>query len=307
MMTTTVANNGQAQQKTRVSFKIPLRVTLEEATRAILRNREGWIGSVLVAMMLVTAILGPFVFPIDPNEQDIANRFASPSGSHLLGTDYLGRDLLARLIYGCRIAMSVAFGSIFLSAIVGVILGVTSGYMEGSKLDYAIILVFDIVRSFPQVVLALAIVAVLGCSMINLILALAFTAFPFYGRIARAQTLSVKESDYVKAAEVLGLRRMKIVFRHIIPNILTPVIVCLGLDLATMIIYEAGLSFLGLGVRPPTASWGIMLRNGYKYIETSPWMLLWPAVAISLSMIAFSLFSGGLRVALDPKERQRSV
>jgi len=306
-MTTTVANNGQAQQKTRVSFKIPLRVTLEEATRAILRNREGWIGSVLVAMMLVTAILGPFVFPIDPNEQDIANRFASPSGSHLLGTDYLGRDLLARLIYGCRIAMSVAFGSIFLSAIVGVILGVTSGYMEGSKLDYAIILVFDIVRSFPQVVLALAIVAVLGCSMINLILALAFTAFPFYGRIARAQTLSVKESDYVKAAEVLGLRRMKIVFRHIIPNILTPVIVCLGLDLATMIIYEAGLSFLGLGVRPPTASWGIMLRNGYKYIETSPWMLLWPAVAISLSMIAFSLFSGGLRVALDPKERQRSV
>ena len=306
-MTTTVANNGQAQQKTRVSFKIPLRVTLEEATRAILRNREGWIGSVLVAMMLATAILGPFVFPINPNLQDIANRFASPSGSHLLGTDYLGRDLLARLIYGCRIAMSVAFGSIFLSAIVGVILGVTSGYLEGSKLDYAIILVFDIVRSFPQVVLALAIVAVLGCSMINLILALAFTAFPFYGRIARAQTLSVKESDYVKAAEALGLRRMKIVFRHIIPNILTPVIVCLGLDLATMIIYEAGLSFLGLGVRPPTASWGIMLRNGYKYIETSPWMILWPAVAISLSMIAFSLFSEGLRVALDPKERQRSV
>jgi len=258
-------------------------------------------------MMLVTAILGPFVFPIDPNEQDIVNRFAGPSASHLLGTDYLGRDLLARLIYGCRIAMLVAFGSISLSAIVGVILGVSSGYLEGSKLDYATILIFDVVRSFPQVVLALAIVAVLGCSMLNLILALAFTVFPFYGRIARAQTLSVKESDYVKAAEVMGLSRMKIIFRHIVPNILAPVIVCLGMDLATIIIYEAGLSFLGLGVRPPTASWGIMLKNGYKYIETAPWMIIWPAVAISLSMIAFSLFSEGLRAALDPKERQRNV
>jgi len=308
MITTTFANNGQAQKRIRMSFRRPLRVTLAETTRAILRNRGGcWIGTVLVAMMLVTAILGPFVFPIDPNEQDIVNRFAGPSASHLLGTDYLGRDLLARLIYGCRIAMLVAFGSISLSAIVGVILGVSSGYLEGSKLDYATILIFDVVRSFPQVVLALAIVAVLGCSMLNLILALAFTVFPFYGRIARAQTLSVKESDYVKAAEVMGLSRMKIIFRHIVPNILAPVIVCLGMDLATIIIYEAGLSFLGLGVRPPTASWGIMLKNGYKYIETAPWMIIWPAVAISLSMIAFSLFSEGLRVALDPKERQRNV
>ena len=308
MITTTFANNGQAQKRIRMSFRRPLRVTLAETTRAILRNRGGcWIWTVLVAMMFVTAILGPFVFPIDPNEQDIVNRFAGPSASHLLGTDYLGRDLLARLIYGCRIAMLVAFGSISLSAIVGVILGVSSGYLEGSKLDYATILIFDVVRSFPQVVLALAIVAVLGCSMLNLILALAFTVFPFYGRIARAQTLSVKESDYVKAAEVMGLSRMKIIFRHIVPNILAPVIVCLGMDLATIIIYEAGLSFLGLGVRPPTASWGIMLKNGYKYIETAPWMIIWPAVAISLSMIAFSLFSEGLRAALDPKERQRNV
>lgn len=303
----TVPEKDQTIQRTGISFKRPLRVTLAEAGRAILRKKEGWIGSTLVAMMLLTAILGPFVLPIDPYALDIAHRFAGPSASHLLGTDYLGRDLLARLVYGCRIAMTVAFGSTYLSAVVGVILGVTSGYLEGSKIDYATILVFDIVRSFPQIVLALAIVAVLGGSILNLILALAFTAFPFYGRIARAQTLSVKGSDYVKAAEALGLRKIKIVFRHIVPNILAPVIVCLGMDLATMIIYEAGLSFLGLGVRPPTPSWGIMLRSGYKYIQVSHWMILWPAIAITLSMIAFSLFSERLRVALDPKERQRNV
>ena len=161
------------------------------------------------------------------------------------------------------------------------------------------------VRSFPQIILALAIVAVLGPSLFNVVVALAVTAFPFYGRVARAQTLTVKASDYVLAAEAMGLSRFKIIFRHITPNILAPVIICMGMDMATMIIWESGLSFLGLGVRPPTASWGIMLRNGYKYIGTSPWMILWPAMAISLAMIAFSLFSEGLRMALDPKERDR--
>jgi ABC-type dipeptide/oligopeptide/nickel transport system permease subunit len=199
----------------------------------------------------------------------------------------------------------VAFGAVTISALVGVILGVLAGYKEGDKLDYGIILIFDIVRSFPQIILALALVAVLGSSIFNMILALAFTAFPFYGRVARAQTLSVKETDYVKAAEALGLTRVKIVFRHIIPNILSPIIVLVGMDMATMIIYEAGLSFLGLGVKPPTASWGTMLRDGYKYISTSPWMILWPSVTIAISMIAFSLFSEGLRVAMDPKERER--
>jgi peptide/nickel transport system permease protein/oligopeptide transport system permease protein len=222
-----------------------------------------------------------------------------------LGTDYLGRDLLSRIIYGCRIAVMVAFGAVTLSSIVGVFLGVTSGYNEGKKIDYFIIWLFDIVRSFPQIILALAIVAVLGPSLFNVVAALAFTAFPFYGRVARAQTLSVKEADYVKAAEAMGLKRLKIILRHITPNIMAPVIVCLGMDMATMIVWESGLSFLGLGVKPPTASWGIMLRNGYKYIQISPWMVLWPALAIALAMIAFSLFSEGLRVALDPKERER--
>ena len=283
----------------------PWTETIILALRSVVKVKGGLLGTIFIGIMLACAIAAPWLAPQDPNAQNIMARFAGPGPGHLLGTDYLGRDILSRIIFGCRIAVLVAFGSVTLSAVVGVFLGVIAGYNEGKKFDYFIIWLFDIVRSFPQIILSLAIVAVLGPSLVNVVIALAFTAFPFYGRIARAQTLAVKETDYVKAAEAMGQKSMTIITKHITPNIMAPVIVCLGMDMATMIIWESGLSFLGLGVRPPTASWGIMLRNGYKYIQVSPWMILWPALAIALSMIAFSLFSEGLRVALDPKERQR--
>jgi ABC-type dipeptide/oligopeptide/nickel transport system permease subunit len=273
--------------------------------KGVVKMRGARLGTLFIAGMVLCALFAPLISPMDPDKLDILHRFKGPGINHLLGTDYLGRDILSRLIFGCRIAVLVSFGSVSLSAVVGVLLGVMAGYKEGSKLDYAIILIFDVVRSFPQVILALAIVAVFGPSLLNLILALAFTVFPFYGRVARAQTLSVKEADYVKAAEIMGIARGRIILRHITPNILAPVIVCAGMDMATMIIYEAGLSFLGLGVRPPTASWGIMLREGFTYIQTSPWMILWPSLAIAVAMVSFSLFSEGLQVALDPKERER--
>ena len=272
---------------------------------AVARVRGGLVGVLFIISMLLCALFAQWIAPYDPNTQEIVNRFHGPEIKHWFGTDYLGRDILSRIIYGCRIAVLVAFGSVSISSFAGVFLGVIAGYSEGKKLDYFIIWIFDIVRSFPQIILALAIVAVLGPSLFNVVIALAVTAFPFYGRIARAQTLSVKETDYVKAAEAMGQKPLTIILRHITPNIMAPVIVCLGMDMATMIIWESGLSFLGLGVRPPTASWGIMLRNGYKYIQVSPWMILWPALAIAFAMIAFSLFSEGLRVALDPKERER--
>ena len=283
----------------------PWTETITLALRSVVKVKGGLLGTIFIGIMLACAIAAPWLAPQDPNAQNIMARFAGPGAGHLLGTDYLGRDILSRIIFGCRIAVLVAFGSVTLSSVVGVFLGVIAGYNEGKKFDYFIIWLFDIVRSFPQIILSLAIVAVLGPSLVNVVIALAFTAFPFYGRIARAQTLAVKETDYVKAAEAMGQKSMTIITKHITPNIMAPVIVCLGMDMATMIIWESGLSFLGLGVRPPTASWGIMLRNGYKYIQVSPWMILWPALAIALSMIAFSLFSEGLRVALDPKERQR--
>ncbi len=278
---------------------------IKDLIKGIARTRGGLFGMIFIIGMILTAVFAPFISPFDPYEQDIINRFSGPSLDHFMGTDYLGRDILSRIIYGCRIATMVSFGSVTLSAFVGVIMGVLAGYREGSKFDYFIILIFDVVISFPQVILALAIIAVLGPSLFNLIVALALTSFPFYGRIARAQTLSVKESDFVKASEALGLSKARVIFKHIIPNILTPIIVCLGMDMATMIIYEAGLSFLGLGVKPPTASWGIMLQNGYKYIMTSPWMIFWPAFAIAVTMIAFALFSDGFRRTLDPKEREK--
>ena len=286
-------------------YRRPFFGKVKDLWQGIIRTRGGLIGTVMLAVMVLMALLAPLISPYDPIEQDIVNRFSGPTAEHWMGTDYLGRDILARIIYGCRIAMLVSFGSVLVSAVIGVILGVLAGYSEGSKLDYAIILIFDVVKSFPQLILALAIVAVLGPSLFNLITALAVTSFPFYGRIARAQTLSLKESDFVKAARAMGLAKSRMVFRHIIPNILTPIVVCVGMDMATMIVYEAGLSFLGLGVKPPTASWGIMLRNGYKYIMTSPWMIFWPALAIALAMIAFALFSDGLRNALNPKERDK--
>ncbi|MBU1697127.1 MAG: ABC transporter permease [Proteobacteria bacterium] len=279
--------------------------TLSMAFKAVVKVKGGLLGTVFISIMLLCAFCAQWISPYDPDAQDIVHRFAGPGLTHLLGTDYLGRDILSRIIYGCRIAVLVAFGAVSLSSIIGVFLGVIAGYNEGGKIDYFLIWLFDIVRSFPQIILALAIVAVLGPSLVNVVMALAFTAFPFYGRVARAQTLSVKEADYIKAAEAMGQKPLTIILRHITPNIMAPVIVCLGMDMATMIIWESGLSFLGLGVRPPTASWGIMLRNGYKYIQVSPWMILWPALAIAFAMIAFSLFSEGLRVALDPKERER--
>ena len=279
--------------------------TLFMAFRSIVKVKGGLLGAIFISIMLLCAFCAQWISPNDPNAQNIMQRFADPGLGHLLGTDYLGRDILSRIIYGCRIAVLVAFGAVSLSSVIGVFLGVIAGYNEGKKFDYFIIWLFDIVRSFPQIILALAIVAVLGPSLLNVVVALAFTAFPFYGRIARAQTLSIKEADYVKAAEAMGQKPLTIILKHITPNIMAPVIVCLGMDMATMVIWESGLSFLGLGVRPPTASWGIMLRNGYKYIQVSPWMILWPALAIAFAMIAFSLFSEGLRVALDPKERNR--
>ncbi|MCP4021882.1 MAG: ABC transporter permease [Desulfobacteraceae bacterium] len=299
-----IQNNKQSPQEIIVA-KRSLLSRILEVVKGIIRTKGGIFGLGFILLMIFTSIFAPIISPFDPIEQDIVNRFAGPSLNHLMGTDYLGRDILSRIIYGCRIATMVSFGSVTLSAILGVIMGVMAGYKEGSKFDYFIILIFDVVISFPQIILALAIVAVLGPSLFNLIVALAVTSFPFYGRIARAQTLSIKESDFVKAAEALGLKKQRIVFKHIIPNIMTPVYVCVGMDMATMIIYEAGLSFLGLGVQPPTASWGIMLRNGYKYIMTSPWMIFWPAFAIAVTMVAFALFSDSFRKTLDPKERKK--
>jgi ABC-type dipeptide/oligopeptide/nickel transport system permease subunit len=276
---------------------------ITQIIRVIRREPRGIIGASIIAVIIICAFFSPWISPFDPNEQDIANRFAGPYQGHLLGTDYVGRDILSRLIYGARVAAVVAIGSVGIAILVGCPLGVIAAY-NGGMVDYIVILIFDVIRSFPSVILILVLAAIAGPSLLNIVLILAFTSFPAYGRVARAQTLSVKEEDFVVTARSIGATTGRILLNHITPNILSPIIVLAGMDLAVMIMWESALSFLGLGVQPPTASWGIMLRQGYTYIETAPLMIIWPAIVLITTMLGCSLFAETLRVALNPRERE---
>jgi len=268
----------------------------------ILKDRKGILGVTIIGIILCCAIFSPWIAPCDPYEQEIANRFAAPSLKHLLGTDNLGRDILSRIIYGARIAMTVSIGGVSVAVVVGVLLGTIAGYNAGRVIDNGILWIVDVIRAFPQIILILVLVAVLGPSTLNMIMVLALTAMPRYTRVARAETLSIKEEEYIFAAKSLGAKNKRIILKHIIPNILPPIIILAGVDMAVMIMIEAGLSFLGLGVRPPTASWGIILRYGYRYIRLSPWMIIWSSIAIAMAMLGYSLFAESLRIALNPKD-----
>jgi len=249
------------------------------------------------------AILGPYIAPHDPYKTDVRSRLESPSLKHPVGTDSLGRDTLSRLIYAARPAFYVAFGGLFISIIVGMILGSIAAY-TGGILDNIIIFLFDVIRAFPPIILILVLVAIVGPSLQSLIIILGITIMPRYGRVVRAETLSVKEEEYVSVAKSMGASSTKIISFHIIPNIFASVLVLAGMDVASMIMWEAGLSFLGLGVQPPKTSWGVMLQSGYQYIEKAPMMLVAPAVAIMLTMMGFSLLTESLRNALNPKSEQ---
>ena len=259
-----------------------------------------YIAGVIIALFFLMAIFGPWISPHDPYETNVRSRLESPSLTHPVGTDNLGRDTLSRLIYAARPAFYVAFGGLFISIIVGMILGSIAAY-TGGILDNIIIFIFDVIRAFPPIILILVLVAIVGPSLQSLIIILGITIMPRYGRVVRAETLSVKEEEYVSVAKSMGASSYKIISFHIIPNIFASVLVLAGMDVASMIMWEAGLSFLGLGVQPPNTSWGVMLQSGYQYIETAPMMLVAPAVAIMLTMMGFSLLTESLRNALNPK------
>lgn len=287
------------------SFKRKSRLQIKKTTqvvKVIRREPRGLIGASIIGLILLCALFSPLIAPYDPNEQEIVNRFSGPSSEHLLGTDYLGRDILSRLIYGARAAAIVSICSVGIAVLIGVPLGAIAAY-NGGIVDYVVILIFDVIRSFPSVIMILVLAAIFGPSLLNIILILAFTSFPAYGRVARAQTLSMKEEESILAAKSLGASTGRILLHHITPNILSPIIVLAGMDLAVMIMWESALSFLGLGLQPPAASWGIMLKQGYTYIETAPLMIIWPAVVLIITMLGCSLFAEVLRIALNPKER----
>ncbi|HKL13406.1 MAG TPA: ABC transporter permease [Halanaerobiales bacterium] len=262
-----------------------------------------YIAGIIIFLFFLMAILGPYIAPHDPYKTDVRSRLESPSLKHPVGTDSLGRDTLSRLIYAARPAFYVAFGGLFISIIVGMILGSIAAY-TGGILDNIIIFLFDVIRAFPPIILILVLVAIVGPSLQSLIIILGITIMPRYGRVVRAETLSVKEEEYVSVAKSMGASSTKIISFHIIPNIFASVLVLAGMDVASMIMWEAGLSFLGLGVQPPKTSWGVMLQSGYQYIEKAPMMLVAPAVAIMLTMMGFSLLTESLRNALNPKSEQ---
>lgn len=271
--------------------------------RAFQEDPRLWFGVVLI-VYVIAAIFAPIVSPYAPLAYHPSIATQGPSLAHLLGTDSLGRDQLSRIIYGTRISLSVGIVTILLGGISGTILGVIAAYFKG-WVDQVITMLVDAILSFPSIVLALAIVAALGPSIINLGFALAFVRIPVYSRIARGQTLQVVTQDYVTAATTTGTRPSKIIWRHILPNIFSPLLVQATISISLAILDESVLSFLGLGVQPPTPEWGAMINDAQTYLTSDPWMMLGPALAIILVVLSLNLLGDAVRDRLDPRDSVR--
>ena len=270
------------------------------ALRRLARHRLAMFGAVLVALEVGLALLAPWIAPHEPNRMDYTAVLSGPTAEHPLGTDDLGRDLLSRTLYGSRLSLEVGIVAVLVAVVLGVPIGLVSGYF-GGIFDEAVMRVVDAVMALPALVLALTIAAVLGPGIWNATVAIAVVAAPTYTRLVRGQVLSIKENDYVLAAQSIGAPTWVILMRHILPNAFSPVIVQASLGVGFAIILEASLSFIGLGAQPPTPSWGNMVQVGFQYLEIAPWFVLIPAVAIFLAVLGFNMLGDGLRDTLDPK------
>ncbi len=253
--------------------------------------------------MVVLAALANVIAPYDPLATDYGAMLAGPSTKHWLGTDAFGRDVLSRIIYGSRTALMVGLGASLIGTIAGALIGVSSAYF-GGRVDLFIQRLMDVLLAFPIIILALVVVAILGTGVENVILAIAIPMIPRCARVVRSSALAVREMPYVDAARAAGFRPSRIILRHMLPNVMAPLLIMLTAFLGQAILYEASLSFLGLGVTEPTAAWGLMLRGAaVQFAETAPWMAIFPGLAISLAVFAFNLFGDSLRDALDPRLR----
>jgi peptide/nickel transport system permease protein len=281
---------------------------LAQPLRRLTRVRLApWGPVLLIVLFVLAAIFAPLIAPYDPNAQNLLGRMRSPgtvsrSFYYLLGSDELGRDLLSRLIYGARVSLSVAFASVVLSGTVGVLLGMLAGYLRG-WVEVIVMRVVDVFLSIPAILLAIITVAVLGPGLINVIVVLALTRWPRYARVAYGQTLGIANMPYVRLATFMGAGPLRILFRHILPNIIGAVTVVATLEFGLMVLFEAGLSFLGLGVQPPTASWGAMLSTGRNYLATAWWIATFPGVCLFLLILAINLIGDSLRDRFDPRSQ----
>lgn len=271
----------------------------------LLRNRLALFGMIIVVIVTVIAIIAPFASPADPLEIKLADRLKPPSSEHWMGTDHLGRDILSRVMYGARISLQVGVVSVALGTLIGLIAGALAGYL-GGKTDAIVMSIMDAIYAFPAILLALALVAAFGPGLVTVMTAIAIVRIPIFARTVRSSVLAEREKEYVEAARCIGQREINILARHILPNIMAPIIVVTTTYFAAAIVVEASLSFLGVGVPPPQASWGVMLNDGRKYMEAMPHVVVFPGIAISLTVLGFNMLGDGLRDVLDPRLRNIS-
>jgi peptide/nickel transport system permease protein len=279
-----------------------VRSPARDAVRRFLSSRSAVVGLVIALLFLGVAIVAPLVAPYGPDQQSLGDRLHPPSPQHLFGTDDLGRDILSRVMLGAQISLRVGVLAVLIALVTGTTLGLLAGYL-GGWVDGIFMRGLDIVLAFPSTLLAIGIVAMRGPGLEMALVAIGIVNIPVYARLARSMTLSVKEREYVMAARCLGVPGPRIVGRHVLPNSLTPLIVQATLGIATAIIEAAGLGFLGLGAQPPAPEWGLMLTNGRAFLINAPWAMIFPGLAIMLTVLAFNLVGDGVRDALDPNLR----
>jgi peptide/nickel transport system permease protein len=274
-----------------------------DALRRVLRDPLGAVGATLVVLFVLSAALAPWIAPYDANALDVPARLQGPSLAHLLGTDNLGRDVFSRVLYGGRIALGVALTAVGMSLIAGILLGMIAGY--GPRwLDNLLLLTFDSVRAFPVIMFALAVITVVGPSLQTVILVVVVTTIPQYARIIRTQTLSLRHTEFILAERSLGAGAPRVLLVHILPNVIGPLLILASMEIPVVITTEAGLSFLGLGVRPPTPSWGNILNDGYAFIRNTPWLVIAAGIPLVLTTLGFTFLGETLRDAFDPRLRR---
>jgi peptide/nickel transport system permease protein len=270
----------------------------------LLRVRGAGLGLGVLMLLILLAITAPVISPYSPLRQDLLETLQKPSAAHLFGTDDLGRDVLSRVIYGSRVSLEVGLISITVALIGGILVGLTAGY-RGGLIDDVLMRIMDAISAFPSLILALAITAALGAGIGNTMIAIGVVYTPLFARLVRSQALTIRELDYCLAARTLGAGDLRMMFRHIWPNATAPIIVQASLSVSSAIIVEASLSFLGVGVLPPTPSWGSILNDGYKVLELAPWMAIAAGSAIFITVLGLNFLGDGLRTALDPRMSRR--
>lgn len=272
---------------------------LDKVKMLVRQNKLAVFSALVIVLIILAAIFAPFVAPYDYLKQSLVDRLQHPSAQHWLGTDELGRDVLSRIIYGARISLTIGLVPTLISMAIGTVLGMCAGFY-GGKVDFIIMRLADVMLAFPSLLLAMVVMYTMGGGLINIFIALSLVNWASTARVVRSQTLSLKEKEYVEAARSIGVKKWTIMFRHILPNCLPSLIVLFTLNIPSAILSEASLSFLGVGAQPPSASWGLMVVRGKKYLFTEPWLSIAPSVAIMIVVMAFNFLGDGLRDVLDP-------